>query len=291
MLALAAALLISASPESHAQAPLGAKPTYTSRELTPVPNARAVQRRIWIPALDEGFVPQGIVFLDGRLFISGYFSIDRKQDRGPCRLIALDAKTGAALGHLDLPASCGHAGGLARGSPGRLIVTDARVLFEIELMVRAGDPIGRVVSRVKLDPPVKGSFVASEESGVWIGQYERAEPARMFRFPWAALGKKTLAEADAVETVSIPALAQGAAFDASGALWIMRSGSTLGEIVKLDRASGASLARFAMPAGGEGISFEPDGALWTLSEAGSRRWSHWKAFYPLALRFEMPLLQ
>ncbi|MBK8008744.1 MAG: hypothetical protein IPK23_10180 [Rhizobiales bacterium] len=71
----------------------------------------------------------------------------------------------------------------------------------------------------------------------------------------------------------------------------MRSGSTLGELVKLDRKSGAVLARFDMPIGGEGISFEPNGALWTLSEAGSQRWSHWKGFYPLAFRFDMNLLK
>ncbi len=109
-------------------------------------------------------------------------------------------------------------------------------------------------------------------------------------FPWAALKKKELTPADAVATIPAPVFSQGAAIGPAGELWVMRSGSAFGELVKLDRASGAIAARFEMPVGAEGISFEPGGALWTLSEAGSRRWSEWKAFYPLAFRFDVGLL-
>jgi hypothetical protein len=84
---------------------------------------------------------------------------------------------------------------------------------------------------------------------------------------------------------------QGAAPGPTGELWVMRSGSAFGELVKLHRETGAIVARFEMPAGAEGISFEPGGALWTLSEAGSRRWSQWKGFYPLAFRFDPDLLK
>lgn len=289
--ALLAAALLSVSFESRAEAPLGAAPTFSARELTPVPNAQALQKRIWLPGIDEGYVPQGIIFFEGKLFVSSYRSTDRKQDRGPCRLYALDANTGVRLGQLDLPESCGHAGGLTVGQSGRLIVSDSRVIFEIQLTPQAGAQIGRVTRTIRLRGAVKGSFAATERDGFWLGQYERAEPARMFKFPWAALGKKELTEADTVATMNIPIFAQGAAFDSSGALWIMRSGSTLGELVKLDRKTGAALTRFDMPVGAEGISFAPDGALWTLSEAGSQRWSHWKAFYPLAFRFDMNLLK
>ena len=275
----------------RAQDLLGTAPTFSERKLTPVPNDGAVNRRIWLPGIDDGYVPQGILFLGGRLFVSSYRSTDRNQDRGPCRLYALDANTGATLGQLDLPESCGHAGGLTTGPSGRLIVSDSRIIYEIELSPRESAQIGRVTRSVKLRGGVKGSFTAAETNGFWLGQYERAEPARMFRFSWTALEQKEISEADATETISIPVFAQGAAFDKSGALWVMRSGSTLGELVMLDRKSGAVLARFDMPIGGEGISFEPNGALWTLSEAGSQRWSHWKGFYPLAFRFDMNLLK
>lgn len=285
--ALFVALLPSAA--SHAQAPLGVAPGYSERQLTPIPNAQALQARIWLPGIDDGYVPQGIIFHDGKLFVSSYRSTERNQDRGPCRLYALDVNSGQILGQLDLPESCGHAGGLTAAQPGRLIVSDSRIIFEVELTKAA--EIGRVTRSVRLRGAVKGSFTVAEADGFWLGQYERAEPARMFKFAWSALGRKEITEADAIETLTIPIFAQGAAFDSSGTLWVMRSGSTLGELAKLDRKSGAVLARYDMPVGGEGIRFAPDGTLWTLSEAGSKRWSTWKAFYPLAFRFDMKLLK
>lgn len=277
--------------ESRAESPLGAAPAYSERQLTPVPNAQALQKRIWLPGIDDGYVPQGIIFFDGKLFVSSYRSPDRNQDRGPCRLYALDTNSGATLGHLDLPQSCGHAGGLTAGQSGRLIVSDSRVIFEVALTPSGGATIGRVTRSVRLLGAVKGSFAATEKDGFWLGQYERAEPARMFKFPWVALDKKEISELDAIETISIPVFAQGATFDTTGALWIMRSGSTLGELMKIDRKSGAVLMRFDMPVGAEGITFESDNALWTLSEAGSKRWSNWKAHYPLAFCFDMNLLK
>jgi hypothetical protein len=288
--ALLAAVLLSAVSESRAETPLGAKPAYTARELTPIPNVQAIDRRIWLPGIDDGYVPQGIVFLDGTLFVSTYRSTDRKQDRGPCRLYALDASSGVVFGHLDLPASCGHAGGLAIGQPGRLIVSDTRVIFEIEL-ARSETGIGHVTRSIRLGDGVKGSFAASENDGFWLGQYERSEIGRIHKFPWVVLSKKELTRADAIEEVMAPLYSQGMAFDGAGGFWVMRSGSVLGELVKIDRKTSAVVERFQMPVGAEGINFEPGGAMWTLSEAGSRRWSEWNAFYPLALRFDPKLLK
>lgn len=287
----AIASLLMPLSESRAQAPLGVAPTFSTRPLTAIPNARAIKKQIWLPGIDDGYVPQGIVFFDSKIFVSSYRSIDPKQDRGPCRLFVLDARAGAVLGHLDLPEGCGHAGGLTVAPSGRLIVSDSRIIFEVELSPGNSTKLGRVTRSVRLRGAAKGSFTAAEADGFWLGQYERAEPARMFKFPWSALARKEISESDAIATISIPIFAQGAAFDMSGALWIMRSGSTLGELVKLDRKTGAVVTRFDMPAGAEGISFAPDGSLWTLSEAGSRRWSHWKGFYPLAFQFDVKLLK
>lgn len=289
--ALIVAMLVAVSQEGHAQSPLGARPEYVTRDLTEIPNAQALRATIWLPGLNDGYVPQGIVLVGERLFVSAYKSIDRKQDRGPCRLFALDVRTGATLAHLDLPKACGHAGGLAKGEGQTLILTDARVIFEIELAGAAEKSLGRVKRAVRLGGGVKGSFAASDSGGFWIGEYARSDAGKMFRFPWSALQKQTLTEADAVEVLSSPIYAQGAAIDSHGALWVMRSGSKFGELVKLDRRTGVAVARFAMPAGAEGISFAPDGTLWTLSEAGSQRWSEWAAFYPLAFRFDPKFLR
>lgn len=289
---IAAAIVIAAmlgSMSSRAETPFGSTPDNSTRQLTPVPNAQAVQRRIWLPGIDDGYVPQGIVFLDDKLFVSSYLSTSREQDRGPCRLYALDARSGVTLGHLDLPEHCGHAGGLAKGLSGRLLVTDARMLFEIELAAGAGERIGRVVRSIELSGGARGSFAASDDDGFWIGEYARSEAGRIYKFAWSALEKPVLTPADAVAVIAAPSFSQGAAPGPAGELWIMRSGSAFGELVRLSK-TGTVVARFEMPAGAEGISFEPGGALWTLSEAGSRRWSNWTAYYPLAFRFDVRLL-
>jgi hypothetical protein len=276
---------------SRAEAPAGSKPNFTTRQITAIPNAQALLATLWLPGLDDGYVPQGIVLLGNTLYISAYKSTDRNQDRGPCRVFSLDPKTGVTLAHLDLPKACGHAGGLAAGTTGHLLVSDTRVLFEIELAKPPGKSLGRVKRAVRLGGGVKGSFAASDKDAFWLGEYARDGSGKLYRFAWAALQKPELTPADALEVLSVPAFSQGAAFDNFGSLWIMRSGSRLGELVQLDRRSGTVVARHAMPVGAEGISFAPDGSFWTLSEAGSQRWNDWPAFYPLAFRFDPKRLQ
>ena len=39
---------------------LGTRPTYLESPSNDVPNLGALGNRIWTPALDEGFVPQGL---------------------------------------------------------------------------------------------------------------------------------------------------------------------------------------------------------------------------------------
>ena len=284
---LIAAILIAAAP-AFAQAPLGQAPAYSQRALTPVPNAPAMTRLIWVPGIDDGYVPQGLTYLGGALFVSSYLSTSILQDRGPCRLYRINPGTGAVTGQMDLPSTCGHAGGIAKGRRGHIVVADTRIIFEIALDQGAG--IGRVTRSAKLTGQVKGSFAAGAADGLWLGAYERDGSSRIFKFLWKTLGKETLGEADAAASLPLPERAQGAAFDEAGRLWIMSSGSRSGELARLDSA-GAVEARYAMPAGSEDISFEPGGALWSLSEAGSRRWSGWATHFPVIFRLDVKKLR
>ncbi len=269
---------------------LGAAPTYSDRGLSTVPNAAAMTTLIWSPGLDDGFVPQGLTFVDGAILVGTYRSVDPKQGRGPCRLYRVDPRSGTVTGTLDLPPSCGHAGGLARGRPGRLWVADTREIFEIALDRGGGGEIGRVIGSIRLAGALKGSFAASTADALWLGTYAKEPGARLYRLPFeklaASSGVLTEEDADAAVTVTLPVKAQGAAFDAAGGLWITRSGSTFGELVQLDRRTGAVLKRFAMPAGIEDISFDPQGGLWAVGEAGSRRWLGWATFFPVVFRLE-----
>jgi len=277
-----AGLALSVS-DALAADPSGTAPTYASRTLGPVPNGQAITRRIWAPGLDDGYVPQGLAVVAGALYVASYHSVDVKQDRGPCRVFRIDMTSGATTGTLDLPASCGHAGGLARGPAGRLFVADTRTVYEIELTGAAS--LGRIVRTIKLLGNVKGSFAAGSADALWLGSFAREGEAKLFKVSFGAL-KSAVAEADATQVVALPTAAQGAAFDPAGRLWITRSTSRFGELRRLDPASGATQAQYSMPIGVEDLSFDADGGLWTVSEAGSRRWLRWTTFFPVVFRLD-----
>ncbi len=286
-----ALLLATTAPRAEALAePTGDRPTYTDRKLSEVPNGKAIDRQIWSPGLDDGYVPQGLTFADGALFVATYRSTDPAQGRGACRLYRLDPDTGRIASMLDLPPACGHAGGMARGPKGRLFVADTRVVFEIALAGGGEKTLGRVVREMKLAGDVRGSFAAGSGDALWLGTYAKEGRPRLYKFSFARLAAK-LDETMAEASVVLPLKAQGAAFDAKGRLWVSISGSTMGALVVLDPATGAVSRRYAMPAGLEDLSFEPTGALWTLSEAGSRRWSSWTTFFPVVFRLDPARLE
>ncbi len=140
-------VMLMATP-TFAQAPLGNPPTYTDRKLGllpsgQVPNHAAILRKIWMPGLDDGFVPQGLSVVAGSVYVAAYKSPEGA-GRGPCRLYRLDPTSGKVTGILDLPSKCGHAGGVAKGPPGHLWVADTRDIFEVRLDQPASAAIGKV---------------------------------------------------------------------------------------------------------------------------------------------------
>jgi outer membrane protein assembly factor BamB len=279
---------------SFAEGPLGTPPTYTDKKLgvlaaVPLPNEGAFLRRIWMPGLDDGFVPQGLTVVDEAVYVAAYKSVEGA-GRGPCRLFRLDVGNGEVTGTLDLPVRCGHAGGAARGTPGHLWVADTQDLFEVQLDRPASAGIGKVVRHIRLTGQVRGSFAAGTGDALWLGTYQTFGEPRLYRFPLAKL-KPEINEQDADASVVVPQRAQGAAFDAKGQLWVTRSSGSFGELVRLDQKTGAEHARFALPAGIEDISFDAKGRLWTVSEAGSQRWLSWSTFFPVIFQVDMSRLR
>ncbi len=270
--------------------PLGKKPGYSNRAPTTFANATAITRQIWVPGLDEGYVPQGLTVVEGALFVSAYKSEDTKQNTGPCRLYRLDPASGAMTGTLDLPPACGHAGGLARGPKGQIYVVDTHTVFAVAVASPPVATIGRIVGTTKLTGALKGSFAAGGADALWLGAYERGEGARLFKVPFAKLSG-VIDERAATENIGLPTLAQGAAFDRAGRLWITRSGSKFGELLEIAPLTGAVVATYTMPAGIEDLSFDADGGLWTLSEAGSKRWSGWTEHFPIVFRLDVAKLR
>lgn len=283
------ALLSAAALPAAGQPPGGTAPTYSDRPLSDIPNAAAIDRRFWAPGLDEGYVPQGItVAADGVVLVSGYRSTDPKVGGGPARIWAVDPGDGRIRGSFDLPEGFAHAGGIAMGAGGRLWVADTRLLgrFDLARALAAGGTAA-AERTWPLASPLRGSFLSRHGGRLWLGAWNPNGEGQM-----SALHEDALEAADALDgrhvavTFPIPSRAQGAAFDPAGALWITRSSSRIGELLRLDPADGRVLATYPAAIGIEDIGFDADGRLWSVSEAGSRRWLAWTTFYPLLFRID-----
>ena len=274
---------------------LGTRPAHVGTELPAVPNGAAMLSRIWAPEIDAGFVPQGVTVAEGEVLVSSYRSTDPKVGRGPCRVYRIDPVSGRTVGQFDMPPDCGHAGGMAYLGGGMLLVADTRRLYKID-MARAfaghGDP---VLATLNLAGEMKGSLVDFDGKSIFIASSEKeAAKARAFFLPLSLFDTHngaTLEPSQVSRSFAIPAEAQGAAFDRDGALWMSFSNSKFGALRKLDVNTGAVLASHEMVIGVEDIAFDEEGRLWSVSEAGSRRWSHWSVSYPLVFSMDPRLLR
>ncbi len=275
------ALVIAAGGFSNAVAPAGVlaenirgmRPGYGPLRVSAVPNEQAIIRRLWVPGLDAGYNPQGLATVADAVLVSAYRSDAYGVNRGPCRLFRLDPESGRATGHADVPAPCGHAGGLAYPGGDRLYVADTHALFEIFLR-QAFDAQALPIRGIRLGPGLVGALAVSTPGAIWTGTYKEDGPGRLYRFTNAVLSGlhdgATLTIADASAELAIPSYAQGAAFDRDGKLWVARSHNRWGELDRLDAATGAVERRYAVAAGIEGIAFDQGGLLWAVSEAGAR---------------------
>lgn len=283
-------LLVGTAHCADASEALGQRPEYTAQALTQVANSQAIDKKIWAPGLDEGFVPQGITYIDRALYMSAYLSRSKRQSRGPCRLYRISPDRGTVTGQLDLPGNCGHAGGLARGPQGTLFVADTRLLYLVTLDAQAAGRIGRVTKTVRLTGDVRGSFAAGRGRFLWLGTYRKDDTGKLYKFDASRLGE-IFDETAALQVVPMPQRSQGAAFDRDGRLWVSQSSGGFGNIVRIDLASGKAIQSYETAIGVEDLSFDEAGRLWTVSEAGSIRWLSWHQFFPVLYRLDVSKLK
>lgn len=251
----------------------GARPGYAPARVSAVPNETAITRRFWVPGLEAGYNPQGLAAVPGAVLVSAYRSEAYEVRRGPCRVFRLDPDSGRETGHADVPAPCGHAGGLAYPGGDLLYVVDTHALFEIFLRQAFGEQ-AFPIRGIPLGPSLVGALAVSTPGAIWSGTYKEDGPGTLHRFSSEVLsrlrGGEGLTVADASGELAIPSYAQGAAFGGDGKLWVARSHNRWGELDRLDPATGAVERRYAVTAGIEGIAFDQSGLLWAVSEAGAR---------------------
>ncbi len=281
----------------HANEPLGKKPAHVVGGPSTVVNEKAISRKIWAPGIDEGYVPQGLAWTPGVVYVSGYRSTDPKVGKGPCRIFKVDSESGTLIAHFDLPDDCGHAGGLAVIGPVTLVASDTRRLYRIDMekafsQRKTGDAVTGVVT---LGGEIKGSFIDFDGKALFVGSFDNdPSKAKGHFLPLSIFDThrgKAVNEAAALRSISLPSNAQGAAFDKAGQLWITASSSRFGLLYRLDPLTGQIAASFDMVIGIEDISFDEDGQLWAVSEAGSLRWQRWNTTFPVLFRMDIQKLK
>src|SRR5205807_5355620 len=184
---------------------------------------------------------KGLATAAGAVLVSAYRSEAYGVNRGPCRLFRLDPGSGRETGHADVPAPCGHAGGLAYPGGDMLYLADTHALFEIFLRQAFGEQ-ALPIRGIPLGPGIVGALAASTPGAIWSGTYKEDGPGTLYRFSSEVLPRlhagESLTIADASAELAIPSYAQGAAFDGDGKLWIARSHNRWGELDRLDPATG-----------------------------------------------------
>jgi len=294
-LVLTLSCLLMPAPAVDAEPAIGGeRPSYTERAITPTPLDHAIRQRHWAPGLNLGYVPQGLTFARGTLFVGAYRSTEAQSNRGPARIFAVDPRSGAVIGGFDLPAAIGHADGLAALPDGGLlfVADNGRKLYAFDLprSLQAGTAVAVGKPRaLDKDPALGSNFLAHDGHLLWFGRYSRddsaarlvaADPATLFS------SDRPFRAAEAVRNLPLPFHAQGASFDAAGQLWISTSNSRMGRLYRIDTQTGAVLAQHEAMAGLEDLARGENGVLWAVGEAGSQRWNSWTTFFPLLFSFD-----
>ncbi|MCG2592260.1 hypothetical protein LZ009_05640 [Ramlibacter sp. XY19] len=296
LLLAAAALLAGCATPVPPQA-LGVRPTYLDAVTATVPNGAALRHRIWTPALDEGYVPQGLTSAGGFLYVSSYLPTpDLKSNTGPCRVFRIEQATGRITGGFDIPAgTCTHSGGLAYVGNGKLMLADTRALFmvDVEKALASGTSAGASKS-VKIGGLLRGSYATYDGKDFWIGTWTKdAAAARMFRLDprlFEDHDGRSVQQERALESIPVPLEAQGAAFDKQGNLWVSASNGKWGKLYRLDR-QGKVQAEYEMVAGLEDLTVDEQGRLWGLSESGTRKYQHWDTHFPFLFQIDTGALR
>jgi hypothetical protein len=292
-----AALAVAIAPCAIAAEVIGQKPGYLEAIAPTVPNEAAIGKRIFVPDLEEGWIPQGLAAGGEYLYLSSYRPTPDvlKDEHGPCRIYRIESTTGKLAGRFDVPqeACNSHAGGVAYIGDGKLVLADTYDLSRIDLVAAfaAGNPQGAIQTVKTRKGDMHGSFAAAEKSDAWIGTWSKeADKSRLYKLPadfFARQAGQTVDSKIAAEVIPVPVEAQGAAFDGQGNVWVTTSRSNkMSKLYRIDR-QGKVAAEYDMPMGLEGIAFDPSGKLWGVSESGTRKYQRWGTPFHFPFVFEI----
>ena len=264
----------------------GEAPSYATKPVSAVPQESAILTAIWMPELEQGFVPQGLTYAEGQVLVAAYQTKQQWLSYGPTRVFRVDPATGKVTGTFRF-GSLGHVGGLAYGGKNVLYVADKLKITQIAMdeAFRSGTSDHAVLGTISSPSYIGTAFLTFDGRFLWTGRYSRAGSARIYKID--PVHFKTGRLPDELFSVKIAARSQGAAFDQEGNLWISQSSSKFGRLQKINPATGEVLQSFAMMAGMEDISFDEKGNLWSVSEAGAFKYRDWETFFPVIFQIDV----
>ena len=257
---------------------LGTKPSYVDAMPPAFANQQAITPRIWVPGLEDGWTPQGLALVGKHALVSSYQDHDTTKPR--CRVFRVELATGATSGFFDMPEPCRHAGGIANIGGGDVVLADTRQDWrvDVEKALAAGKAEGATRGMIKLGRGFGSAFTFFDGKDLWNGVFvtqKDAADSKVYRLDLGLFDREGVnVDKDVpLEILPVPLLAQGGAFDRDGNLWIASSeGPRVSYLYRVDRRTGAAIARFDMPPRIENIVFDETNRLWAISESGSRKY-------------------
>lgn len=284
---------------------VGDRPRYVDGALARFDNDSAVCRAVWLPRLDEWFVPQGLA-LDGRTaWVSGYRWRKGYGNR-PCWIMHVDLRNGRLLGEQRRlegevpgrgPVFCRHGGGLALDSDGLWVAETRRLWLLDPRRIGEADSVRRVW---RMEEPVSGGALVTGASGAlgfadfhlgrdstthWFSTGDLLAPGVTTLTRRASRASRAPREVAAARTSVAPRYVQGGAVDAGRRPYLTSSLSTCGVLIT------PSGERLAFGPGAEGIAFDGRGGLWAVLESGSRNYQRdGRSLVPSLVRFDVDQL-
>jgi len=286
---------------------LGDEPGFSNRAVTSVPNEDAIGTKIWVPGLDEGYIPQGLTFAGDQILVGVYQSINQNISEGPAKVFRVDPVTGEITGRFDLPSHVGHASGLAYAVDNVLYIADSvglgrtasgKILkIDLKKAMEEGNCDGAILGEIILEGLMTPCFLTFDGVYLWFGTYSvnesdlpviyKIDPDDVFE-TWPSVSP--VFPDMAFSVFDIDMWIQGATFDKEGNLWLSQSTGNWGRIQKINPSNGDILEEYELMAGIEDLAVSPGGELWSVSEAGAIKYYSWNAYYPLIFQMDVTKL-
>jgi hypothetical protein len=265
----------------------------TGRTLATFPNDHAICEAVWVPTLDDGFIPQGIALLgDGTALISGHV-FGNGSVPFQLRIAHVDLADGSLL-HLNIFPWAGRGHSILLDDTGRVwVATGQKLLTWANVDELFSGTAPKAVARAKPHDLALSYLAEGGGESMWIGS-----GFLLYEFPLDLLLAKANARKGSLKKLS-----------RTEATTVLPTGKHLKGAVLTDPNSWTSASlrargrcatlnvgllgetRFGFVAGIGDVTLDESGALWMVSEAGSAQYPDQRfPFFPVIAKVDTTTL-